>query len=216
MKSTIPCPIASISQTLNSMINRKNLNMENTRDIVEGLNIINERANGLRKFVDSYKQIARLPEPQRQAVSMLGLLQKTCILFDKQPIIIESVQDIQLYIDPVQFEQVLINLFKNSVEAMSQVNPDGEIRVEWHVSGHFFSLIITDEGGGLSNPDNLFVPFYTTKKNGSGIGLVFCRQVIEAHGGWLSIVNRTECSGCRALVDIPLVNVDDTPRSNAD
>ncbi len=197
-------PIASISQTLNRLISRQSDRTENSKDLIEGLTIITERANGLSEFVDSYKQLAKLPEPQKQMISILRLFEKICILFKDQSIIIESENDVQLRIDPVQFEQVLINLIKNSIEAMLQTNPEGVIRVEWLATEFFFKLIICDQGGGLNNSDNLFVPFYSTKKQGSGIGLIFCRQVIEAHNGSLSIVNRLNSQGCCATIEIPL------------
>jgi two-component system, NtrC family, nitrogen regulation sensor histidine kinase NtrY len=110
-------------------------------------------------------------------------------------------------IDPVQFEQVLINLIKNAVEAMSQTHSDGAIAgaisVEWHLSEPLFKLTISDQGAGFNNTDNLFVPFYSTKKHGSGIGLVLCRQIIEAHNGRLSIANQPNASGCRVSIEIP-------------
>lgn len=201
-------PIASISQTLNRLINRQgcstvNGSEKNKKDLIEGLTIITERANGLSQFVDSYKQLAKLPEPKKQMVSILKVLEKTCILFASQSIVIESEADVQLFVDPVQFEQVLINLFKNAVEAMAQTNPDGFITVDWYATEPFFKLIICDQGGGISNPDNLFVPFYSTKKHGSGIGLVLCRQIIEAHNGRLSITNQINSPGCCASIEIP-------------
>jgi nitrogen fixation/metabolism regulation signal transduction histidine kinase len=196
-------PIASISQTLNRLIDRQGDSTENSKDIIEGLTIITERANGLSQFVDSYKQLAKLPEPEKQMVSILGLLEKICALFEGQSIVIESEVDVELFIDPVQFEQVLINLFKNAIEAMSQTNPDGLIRVEWSVTEHFLKLVICDQGGGISNPDNLFVPFYSTKQHGTGIGLVLCRQIIEAHNGNLSITNQVKSPGCCASIEIP-------------
>lgn len=196
-------PIASISQTLTRLISRQAGNIENNKDLIEGLTIITARANGLRQFVDSYKQLAKLPEPQKQKVSILGLLEKICILFKNQRIIIESSVDAQVFVDPVQFEQVLINLFKNAVEAMSLTNPEGVISVFWQVTESLFKLVICDQGGGISNPDNLFVPFYSTKKNGSGIGLVLCRQIVEAHNGRLSITNQENTSGCCVCIEIP-------------
>lgn len=196
-------PIASISQTLNRLISRDGIGAENRSDLIEGLTIIAERANGLRQFVDSYKQLAKLPEPQKQTVSILKLLEKIRVLFKNNRIVLESVDDAKLLIDPVQFEQVLINLFKNSVEAMAQSNPDGVVSVKWHRTEHVFRLAICDQGGGISNPDNLFVPFYSTKKHGSGIGLILCRQIIEAHNGRLSVTNRTDSPGCCASIEIP-------------
>ena len=202
-------PIASISQTLTRLIARKHSSNENDKDLKEGLSIINTRALGLSRFVDSYKQLAKLPEPKRKKISIRSLIDNIQLLFKNQCIVVASETDVEVYIDPDQFEQVLINLLKNSVEAMAQTNPNGVIRVEWLVTENFFKLIICDQGGGISNPDNLFVPFYSTKKQGSGIGLVLCRQIVEAHNGRLSINNQNaiskqkEFSGCRACIEIP-------------
>ena len=196
-------PIASISQTLNRLISNQGNSTEYSKDLIEGLTIISERARGLRQFVDSYKQLAKLPEPQKQMVSIPRLVEKICDLYEYQSIVIESDVDVQLFIDPVQFEQVLINLFKNAIESMSQTNPNGDIRVQWFAAEPLFKLIIRDQGGGISNPDNLFVPFYSTKQHGSGIGLVLCRQIIEAHNGHLSITNQINSPGCCASIEIP-------------
>lgn len=197
-------PIASISQTLNRLISRQVNQTDDRKDLIDGLTIITERANGLSEFVDSYKQLAKLPEPQKQSVSILRVFEKICILFEKQSIVIEPTVDVELYLDPAQFEQVLINLIKNSIEAMSSSNPDGVISVQWCVNEPFFKLTICDQGGGLSNPDNVFVPFYSTKKQGSGIGLALSRQIIEAHNGHLSINNQLNSEGCCAHIEIPI------------
>lgn len=196
-------PIASISQTLYRTTSRQQDRIENGKDLMEGLTIISERATGLKAFVESYKQLAKLPEPRREMVSILRLLERIRILFKNQPIAVESEIDAQLFIDPVQFEQVLINLIKNAVESMSQSNPNGIVTVKWDATTAFFRLDICDQGSGIRNPDNLFVPFYSTKKNGSGIGLVLCRQIIEAHHGRLTIANQADTQGCCATIAIP-------------
>jgi two-component system nitrogen regulation sensor histidine kinase NtrY len=196
-------PIASISQTLSRLIDRDAADTAYHEDLLKGLAIIGERANGLSQFVESYKQLAKLPEPQKQHASVRLLCEKACALFKRSSIAIESTIDAELFIDPVQFEQVLINLIKNAIEAMAHTNPAGVIRIRWFASGPVFTLTICDEGEGVSNPDNLFVPFYSTKKHGSGIGLVLCRQIIEAHGGRLSVTNQPMSRGCCASIEVP-------------
>ncbi|UAA40374.1 GHKL domain-containing protein [Paraneptunicella aestuarii] len=200
-------PIASISQTLNRMISRQGVNDDNLQDLLDGLSIISQRASGLSKFVDSYKLLAKLPEPQLECISLIQLLDKTRQLFNDQNIEILSTEDVRLMIDPVQFEQVLINLIKNAVEAMAATKPKGVIRVAWTAHIPVFRLTICDEGAGISNPDNLFVPFYSTKKSGSGIGLVLCRQIIEAHRGRLTINNNLDSAGCCASIELPFRHV---------
>tara|TARA_R110002073_G_scaffold85978_26_gene204342 strand:- start:4943 stop:6286 length:1344 start_codon:yes stop_codon:yes gene_type:complete len=196
-------PIASISQTLTRLIRREDAEAPYHGDLIEGLNIIAERANGLGQFVDSYKQLTKLPEPQKQTVSLRRMLEKIPLLFDGQNIILETQGDLSLSLDPVQFEQVVINLCKNAVEAMTQQNPTGDIRISWRADAPFVKLSICDQGGGIHNPDNLFVPFYSTKKQGSGIGLLLCRQIIEAHNGRLTLRNKENSEGCCAMIEVP-------------
>lgn len=197
-------PIASISQTLSNLVRGKKPLEENKSDVLEGLTIISERANALSQFVNSYKQIAKLPEPKKQQVSLRSLLEKTRALFSGQIITIETDGDVELDIDPVQIEQVLINLIKNSVEAMQQAKSDAAIRIVWLEGHSFFKLKIYDQGNGISNPDNLFVPFYSTKRDGSGIGLVLSRQIIEAHSGQLVLENVVNPKGCCATIKLPV------------
>jgi signal transduction histidine kinase len=98
---------------------------------------------------------------------------------------------------------VLINLFKNAVEAVLET--DGGVRVNWLLQGTSFEVRIEDDGPGLANTANLFVPFFTTKPSGSGIGLLLCRQIAENHGGSLSLRNREGgASGCLATLRLPI------------
>lgn len=205
-------PIASISQTLQRLVlrqtefapNQTPQTSDNRKDLIDGLAIINERARGLRQFVESYKQLAKLPEPQKQKVSFRELIDKTCLLFSSQTFVLESHADVRIDVDPFQFQQVLINLIKNSIEAMALTNPTGLITIDWDTTSTLFKLDVCDQGSGISNSDNLFVPFYSTKKQGSGIGLVLSRQIIEAHNGQLTITNRLNTVGCCASIEIPI------------
>jgi signal transduction histidine kinase len=115
-----------------------------------------------------------------------------------------TLEDINLSIDVVQFEQVLINLVKNAVEAIKNADIEGRVSISWQQQDKHLKLSIKDDGTGVSNPDNLFVPFYTTKVKGSGIGLVLCRQIIEAHGGKIHLTNRAGVRGCKATIELPL------------
>jgi nitrogen fixation/metabolism regulation signal transduction histidine kinase len=196
-------PIASISQTLKRIIERDGNPVDTAENLREGLNIISERAKGLSQFVDSYKQLAKLPEPQPRPVSVQQLVEKSVALFSGATIKIETKTDLLLLLDPVQFEQVLINLLKNAIEATVQANCDSDITINWYSTRAYFRLDICDQGCGISNPDNLFVPFYSTKKQGSGIGLVLCRQIVEAHNGHLNLGNR-ESGGCCASIELPV------------
>lgn len=197
-------PIASLSQSLRRLLARKE-DLESHKDyLVEGLSIISQRSNSLTEFVNSYKQIASLPEPKKQANSVLELVNKTVALYPDESIEVRNIDDITLFIDAVQFEQVLINLVKNAIEAIKNTGEAGKVVIHGQVNGTVYSLSLVDDGTGVSNVDNLFVPFYTTKSKGSGIGLVLCRQIVEAHGGKVSLTNRVGLSGCIATIELPL------------
>ena len=197
-------PIASLSQSLRRLLARKE-DLESHKDyLVEGLSIISQRSNSLTEFVNSYKQIASLPEPKKQANSVLELVNKTVALYPDESIEVRNIDDITLFIDAVQFEQVLINLVKNAIEAIKNTGEAGKVVIHGQVNGTVFTLSLVDDGTGVSNVGNLFVPFYTTKSKGSGIGLVLCRQIVEAHGGKLSLTNRVGLSGCIATIELPL------------
>ena len=197
-------PIASLSQSLRRLLARQE-DLESHKDyLVEGLSIISQRSNSLTEFVNSYKQIASLPEPKKQANSVLELVNKTVALYPDESIEVRHIDDITLVIDAVQFEQVLINLVKNAIEAIKNTGEAGKVVIHGQVNGKVYSLSLVDDGTGVSNVDNLFVPFYTTKSKGSGIGLVLCRQIIEAHGGKITLTNRLGVSGCIATIELPL------------
>ena len=197
-------PISSISQTLKRTLTRED-NIESCKtDLLEGFSIIAQRATNLTDFVNSYKQIARLPAPKKQSTSIASLVAKVIPLYPNNKITVSSSKDVELLIDPIQFEQVLINLIKNAVESIQTRGSNGEVNLSWLVNDNLFRFVISDEGTGISNADNLFVPFYTTKKQGSGIGLVFCRQILEVHNGQLSLINRENRTGCFAIIELPM------------
>jgi len=195
-------PIASISQSLKRLL-IKNSDVEQHRDfLLEGLTVIAQRTKNLGEFVNSYKQIASLPEPVKQPTSISSLVSKVAKLYPEHTVEMLTLDDAILAVDAVQLEQVLINLVKNSVEAIKNADVEGKVCISWQQLDKKLRLNIVDDGTGVINPDNLFVPFYTTKTQGSGIGLVLCRQIIEAHGGKLSLANRTEARGCVAVIEL--------------
>ncbi|MGB0937899.1 MAG: sensor histidine kinase, partial [Colwellia sp.] len=204
-------PISSISQTLKRSLTLKKKDALNEDNLIEGLSIISQRAQNLTGFVNSYKQLSHLPKPKVQRVSLLNLLEKVVLLYKISPeqhikVALSPCEETVLSIDPIQFEQVLINLTKNAVESMDSADSKGDINISWQTTQSLFTLTIADTGLGLKNMDNLFVPFYSTKKQGSGIGLVLCRQIIEAHGGQLKLVNRQDTKGCEAIIELPIDN----------
>lgn len=194
-------PIASMAETISSMMksNEETLSRE---DVIDSLGIINERANALRNFVDSYRKLTHLPDPQIVSTDIHGLALQTAQLMSSQIQIQGDSQHIP--IDPIQFEQLLINLFKNAIEACSNSEPT-DICMSWTTQNDNWIMQLSDNGAGLSNMDNLFTPFYTTKAKGSGIGLALCRQIVDAHGGEITIRNKKQFSGCVVTVSIPII-----------
>lgn len=196
-------PIMSISDSLRSQAKRVSIEDEAWDDVIDGLEIISQRANSLTRFVREYATLAKLPPPCKSSVQIGHLIQRAAKLCDGNRIHImaDCRQDIVIQADPDQLEQALINLCKNAVEATQQTR--GDVKISWQLRGDLFFLYIDDSGTGIANPNNLFIPFFSTKQDGSGIGLTLSRQIIESHDGSLELANRTDQQGCRATIILP-------------
>jgi signal transduction histidine kinase len=151
----------------------------------------------LQRFLSAYTRLAKLPSPTLAPVSVETLVRRAAALEQRHKVEIEPGPDVEVEADADQIEQVLINLLKNAVEAGPPV------RIGW-TRGVQLEISVRDSGPGLSNTANLFVPFFTTKPGGSGIGLVLCRQIAEAHGGNLELRNASDGPGCIAKLSLPL------------
>lgn len=207
-------PIASLSQTLAAGLRDPGALPPDT--VQEGLALIQERALKLREFVHRYRQLGQLPPPQAQAMPLTPALQTVASLFPRRRVALAGPDGARILADPVLFEQLLINLLKNADEAM-RAAPDAAAEISWRVQGRYLQLALRDGGGGLANPANLFVPFYSTKPSGSGIGLALCRQIVESHGGYISLHNREDGPGCVVKLQWPLAPaVGDVPPPDAD
>jgi len=201
-------PIKSIAGSLRSRISQ--VPAEQTANFERGLNVIESRAESLNRFVQAYRQLAQLPAPILRRVSLPALLDRVAGLETRLTVEIGEVQPVNLWADADQIEQLLINLVKNAVDAA--VNDRKEagligapaVTIRSRSAGDMISILIEDNGPGLTNPGNLFVPFYTTKRSGTGVGLVLARQIAEAHGGSLELRNRMDAKGCQAEVRIPI------------
>ncbi|HXY04226.1 MAG TPA: ATP-binding protein [Terriglobales bacterium] len=197
-------PICSIAASLEDIMKREARASDWEDDLRRGLKVIHERSDALSRFMRDYSRLTRLPKPQTRPTD-LGTLVRTAAGLETRALVeIEPGPEITLNVDPDQLQQVLINLIRNAVDASLETG--GSVKVGWSKNGSWVSLLVQDEGPGIANPGNLFVPFFTTKPAGSGIGLVLSRQIAEAHGGSLSLRNRTHARGCEAIIQLPITN----------
>ncbi len=171
-------------------------------DLQRGLQVIGSRAASLTRFLDGYRQLARLPEPQRRRIGIEGLLRRVAALESRVPVRVAEGREVVVDADADQLEQLLINLIRNAADASLETG--GSVTVAWRSTPAAIEVNVLDEGPGLGSTSNLFVPFYTTKPGGSGIGLLLSRQIAEAHGGSLTLTNRKEGAGCVATLRIPV------------
>jgi nitrogen fixation/metabolism regulation signal transduction histidine kinase len=195
-------PIKSMAGTLAHLLDRGGGIEEWRDDMKRGLGVIGDRSEALSRFMSAYARLARLPPPTFQTVDLEALVRRVVALQTNYPVAIESGPAIQIRADGDQLEQLLINLLRNAVDASQERN--GPIRVRWSLTDGLLQLLVEDEGPGLPQTANLFVPFFTTKVGGSGIGLVLSRQIAEAHGGTLDLENREPGPGCRAKLMLPV------------
>ncbi len=189
-------PIKSISGSLKSLLNRDSRPTDWEKDMQRGLAIIGSRSESLSRFMEAYARLAKLPQPKMQPVDIGALVRRVIGLETRLKVSLEPGAPLIIQADSDQLEQLLINLIRNAVDASLEVN--GGVQLSWERSGSYLDIRIQDEGPGLSNTANLFVPFFTTKPGGSGIGLILSRQIAEAHGGSLTLANREVGHGCEA------------------
>jgi nitrogen fixation/metabolism regulation signal transduction histidine kinase len=195
-------PIKSISGSLQSLISRPDRATDWEEDLTRGLAVISTRSEALGRFMAAYARLARLPQPRIQTVDVGSLIRRVAGLETRIPIAIEAGPEMTVPADPDQLEQLLINLVRNAADASLETG--GGVSLSWKIRSGDLEIRIDDEGPGLSNTSNLFVPFFTTKPGGSGIGLVLSRQIAEAHGGALRLENHLNGKGCAASLRLPL------------
>jgi nitrogen fixation/metabolism regulation signal transduction histidine kinase len=194
-------PIRSLAATLRDMLQRTLGPDQSREETLGALAVIAERTEGLGRFLAQYSRLARLPQPHPRWVPLAPLLARVAALDPERHIEISVAPDLEACVDEDQLEQVLINLVKNALESQGH---DGQaISVRAESRGDALSITVLDSGPGIANPDNLFVPFFTTKPGGSGVGLALSRQIIEGHGGTLRLDNRSDARGAVASVEIP-------------
>jgi two-component system nitrogen regulation sensor histidine kinase NtrY len=198
-------PIRSMASTLAGLLTRRPRPGDWEEDMQSGLDIVGNRAEALSRFMAAYARLARLPDPNLAPVDLPALIRRVAGLEARLPVYVERGPAVTLQGDADQLEQLLINLLRNAVDAALETR--GGVGIGWKVNGSIGGWIevrIEDEGPGIANPDNLFVPFYTTKPEPTGIGLALSRQIAEAHGGTLTLENRRAGPGCEALLRLPV------------
>ena len=195
-------PIKSIAGSLAAIMSRAPRADDWEADMRRGLEVIATRAEALSRFMSAYAQLARLPQPTFRKVNVAALMGRVVALERRLPVQLQPGPELTIQADGDQLEQLLINLLRNAVEAALETG--GGVQVSWTKQKGRLAITIADDGPGLAGTSNLFVPFFTTKPGGSGIGLVLSRQIAEAHGGTLTLENKESGTGCEATLKLPL------------
>ena len=195
-------PIKSIAGSLESLVSRDSLPADWQEDMRRGLAVISSRSESLSRFIGAYARLAKLPRPTLAPLDVAPWVERVVGLETRLHVDVQPGPEVVIHGDADQLEQVLINLLRNAADAALETG--GGVRVGWRKNATYIEVKIEDDGPGLSNTSNLFVPFFTTKPGGSGIGLVLSRQIAEAHGGALTLENRRSGSGCEARLRLPV------------
>ena len=195
-------PIQSIAESLDALLRQPAPPVDWREDTLEGLAVIASRSDSLARFVSSYARLARLPAPARSAFDLAPLAERIVRMFPSERVTLIAGSTVHLTADPDQIEQALINLLQNALDSVAATG--GNVRMTWRTAAKVLEIQVDDEGTGLASSANLFVPFFTTRPGGSGVGLVLCRKIAEAHGGSVTLENRVSGNGCIATLRLPL------------
>jgi len=196
-------PIKSIAGSLLARVDNMEGEADTIRDFRRGLGVVESRADALHRFVQSYRLLAQLPPPHLKLVALGPLLERVVLLEQRLQVQLDPGPVITLNADPDQLEQMFINLLANAVDA-TLANHAKTVFMSWRIADSSAAVIIDDSGLGIANTENLFVPFYTTKPKGSGVGLALAQQIARAHGGEIRLLTRDDGSGARATIRLPL------------
>ncbi len=195
-------PIQSLSGSLAALVRREPPPPDLREDLLAGLEVIASRSGSLQRFLEAYARLAKLPPPRKEPLDLGALARRVAALETRVTVKVDPGPEVSLVADGDQVQQVLVNLVKNAAEASLETG--GGLAVAWGRDGASAWVAVEDEGPGPPPAANLFVPFFTTKPGGSGIGLALSRQIAEAHGGSLALEPRDEGPGARALLRLPI------------
>ena len=191
-------PIKSIAGSLQALLARRPRPADLDEDIARGLGVIGGRSEALVRFMSAYARLARLPAPQRAPLEVTAWVHRVAALETRIRVEVVDGPPVRVDADGDQLDQLLINLVGNAVDASAETG--GRVWVRWTRANGTVAVLVEDEGAGIASSANLFVPFFTTKPRGSGIGLILCRQIAEAHGGTLTLENRRDARGAVATL----------------
>jgi len=195
-------PIKSVAENLESVIARNQRAPDWEDDLRSGLSIIAARSDGLARFMNAYARLAKLPPPVIKSMDVGVWVRRVVALEPRMQVVMEGGPELHVRADPDQLEQLLINLLHNAVDAALETG--GGVRVGWRRDNGSLEVWVQDDGPGIPSAANLFVPFFTTKQGGSGIGLVLCRQIAEGHAGSVTLENRENARGSEARLRLPI------------
>lgn len=195
-------PLKTTTAYMMRLLEKDTLPRDWQDDFKDSLKMIDNRVENLSRFVKSYSQIAKQPAPQKERFDLYTLIQRLHQAYANKRVYLDSNEPCEIVADESQIEQVLVNILKNATEANEETG--GSTFVKWQTTQDHVQIIVEDEGLGIENLDDLFVPYFTTKEQGSGIGLLISRQIIESHTGSIQLDNRKENSGCQVTITLPL------------